>query len=832
MTEIYIDGYGGNYQSSSCILYDESYYASAQSFTGKAASLTKAQFYVKKFGSPGGNVRVKLYKHTGTYGTNSSPIGPALATSDAVAISVITSDYAMVDFTFTGAEQYRLQEGVHYCIGIFYEFGGPTDYLMVGLDNKDLLHSGSYALYSAATSWETGNTADFCFAVFGDDETSDVVSVKKPLSCTVTKEINGPWTAKMQIEEDDYIRVENYNRINDELYISKKIRKIKDKGRIYYDVELEHNMSELADQTIERFYIRDTVTNHLTYLLAGTNWSSGTVNITATLALHLDRRAPVLEALYELANKCGGELNFNSVARTVDLKSQIGTITKLPLRYDKNCDYILKEEDSSELITRLYAFGPDNQPINSLLIQNCDDSTEWTCEGTVTDVSVQKMEGSGCLSFVGTDGQDLYATIDALDLSGYDTIEFWVFNNSASAVNFTAAPLWFGIGETNWYDNTVAITGTLQAYSWKKYTYDISGIAVASRNAIIKVGFESGGNNVYVDGIRAVNTVYIDSTQKANYKVNKEAIYQHTTEVSLTQNTINLYPTADAYVKEAYPSTNYKDRTYLLTRDDTPISYESFMKFSLASIPPNATITVATLNLYCYNIENGGCSTVEARVISTDWSENILTWNSKPSSGAAIASFNMSSTGAKSDDVLTEVNNWFTGSVANYGFRIRSEEDPDADNVCWIYSSEAPENRPYLQITYTLPTSAIQTVEDGAQAYLLDHDEPKLKYTIKMADLSRAIVDTWEDDTIDLGDTVRVYDSDLGINVDCRVKKITKDLLNPLNTQIELTNRAYSIVDTLADFYKRMSYLMPYKNNPRVADANAMQQGYLGGNVG
>lgn len=81
---------------------------------------------------------------------------------------------------------------------------------------------------------------------------ASILNVKTPIKQTITKEINGPWTSKIQIEADDYISGEGYTTIDDELYIVKKLQKIKNRGKIYFDVDLDHNMSELSNATIER----------------------------------------------------------------------------------------------------------------------------------------------------------------------------------------------------------------------------------------------------------------------------------------------------------------------------------------------------------------------------------------------------------------------------------------------------------------------------------------------------------------------------------------------------------------------------------------------------
>ena len=100
-----------------------------------------------------------------------------------------------------------------------------------------------------------------------------------------------------------------------------------------------------------------------------------------------------------------------------------------------------------------------------------------------------------------------------------------------------------------------------------------------------------------------------------------------------------------------------------------------------------------------------------------------------------------------------------------------------------------------------------------------------------MVDLSKVMVNTWEDEAIDLGDTVRVYDSELKINTNCRIKKITKNLLDPSDVSLELVNKAYSIADLEAKRAKQLSYAMPFMDNPKIIDAGAVQAGYFGGDV-
>lgn len=193
-----------------------------------------------------------------------------------------------------------------------------------------------------------------------------IVNITKPIKLKTIKEVNGLWYAELDMEKDDYIQPDCYVEFDDELYIVKKIYRVKDRGKIFYRANLEHYMTELIDLTVAAFdYESKTPTYLLTQFLLGTDWSVGTVNLTTPIDLKSKKRITILKALNLLAKECKGELDFLK-NRVVDFKLQIGSKTELHLRYDKNCDYIEKIEDTSQLCTRLYCYGKDNLTIESV----------------------------------------------------------------------------------------------------------------------------------------------------------------------------------------------------------------------------------------------------------------------------------------------------------------------------------------------------------------------------------------------------------------------------------------------------------------------------------
>lgn len=136
----------------------------AQSFTGDGSNLQKATFWLKKVLSPTGNITAKIYAHSGTFGTSSVATGTAIATSDTVDISTLSTSYALVDFTFSGAEQITLTNATNYVVSVEYTGGDASNYLHVGCDQTSVTHSGNFTQWNGG--WIAYNTYDVCFYVY------------------------------------------------------------------------------------------------------------------------------------------------------------------------------------------------------------------------------------------------------------------------------------------------------------------------------------------------------------------------------------------------------------------------------------------------------------------------------------------------------------------------------------------------------------------------------------------------------------------------------------------------------------------------------------------
>jgi len=170
-----IDSYSESNQTISANIYS-SQPENAQIFQCgvEGYRITKATFYLQKNGSPTGNCRAKLYAITGTVGSTAVPTGSALAVSGDVDVTTLSGSHSLIDFTFTGANNYKLANGQAYAISFEYTGGDGSNSVYVGLDNTSPSHAGNRAYYFGG--WTPTDAQDGCFYVYGDIISSASIS--------------------------------------------------------------------------------------------------------------------------------------------------------------------------------------------------------------------------------------------------------------------------------------------------------------------------------------------------------------------------------------------------------------------------------------------------------------------------------------------------------------------------------------------------------------------------------------------------------------------------------------------------------------------------------
>jgi hypothetical protein len=134
-----------------------------QSFTTAGGTLAKVIFQLMRTGSTTtGYVVAKLYTHSGTYGTNSLPIGTPLAESarvDVTTISYVTPQ----QITFSFADNYYMEPG-YYVITV-EDDAGVQARVRTYRDSSTPTHSGNASIESSGT-WTVLTGSDLVFAIY------------------------------------------------------------------------------------------------------------------------------------------------------------------------------------------------------------------------------------------------------------------------------------------------------------------------------------------------------------------------------------------------------------------------------------------------------------------------------------------------------------------------------------------------------------------------------------------------------------------------------------------------------------------------------------------
>lgn len=135
-----------------------------QTFTSIDGILDSCKFRIQKVGSPTGNAVAVLYAHTGTYGTDGTPTGSALATSDVFDVSTLTTSHQLITFNFSGVNRYNIVNATHYCISLEYSLADASNYVAIAADSSSPTASGNSFQYT--TGWVSGSGKDFIFFVY------------------------------------------------------------------------------------------------------------------------------------------------------------------------------------------------------------------------------------------------------------------------------------------------------------------------------------------------------------------------------------------------------------------------------------------------------------------------------------------------------------------------------------------------------------------------------------------------------------------------------------------------------------------------------------------
>jgi hypothetical protein len=159
--------------------------------------------------------------------------------------------------------------------------------------------------------------------------------------------------------------------------------------------------------------------------------------------------------------------------------------------------------------------------------------------------------------------------------------------------------------------------------------------------------------------------------------------------------TYTIAPSDDAYVYNLSPTSNYGTQTFLQIQDVASgvVMMYTYLKFPLADIPDDFTITQARMYLYMYTHNPSTGS--ELHETGNTWTQTTINWNNKPAVGDLL------------DTAALTTNGWVYWTVPNADIvltedylylMLKATGTPSPLAQFWSTEYSVADNHPYLEI--------------------------------------------------------------------------------------------------------------------------------------
>jgi hypothetical protein len=128
-------------------------------------------------------------------------------------------------------------------------------------------------------------------------------------------------------------------------------------------------------------------------------------------------------------------------------------------------------------------------------------------------------------------------------------------------------------------------------------------------------------------------------------------------------------PLGDTYSNSARPGTNFGSQTTLLIQEGA----NTYIQFNLATLPPGANVSKATLRLFVSGVTTSG--SFDVYPVDSSWTESTLNYNNEPPLGASVTSPPIAVTTSSVNqfvliDITSLVQEWVAGTVSNNGIAL------------------------------------------------------------------------------------------------------------------------------------------------------------------
>jgi hypothetical protein len=169
-------------------------------------------------------------------------------------------------------------------------------------------------------------------------------------------------------------------------------------------------------------------------------------------------------------------------------------------------------------------------------------------------------------------------------------------------------------------------------------------------------------------------------------------------------NVTTVQAEADAYVYQSYPNNNYGSDTALWAGWWGGAEFRTYIRFDLSTIPEDAHIVSARLNLYRIS-GNDFFEPYEIYQVTSPWEELSINWNNQPSlMPDPFSVFDFSSSSWSFVDVTAGVRMCHNSSACNYGFVLKRQSTPSYDKWMLFCSRESSLRPPMLEVSYVSPS--------------------------------------------------------------------------------------------------------------------------------
>ncbi|MDD2963547.1 MAG: DNRLRE domain-containing protein [Bacteroidales bacterium] len=173
--------------------------------------------------------------------------------------------------------------------------------------------------------------------------------------------------------------------------------------------------------------------------------------------------------------------------------------------------------------------------------------------------------------------------------------------------------------------------------------------------------------------------------------------------------TLTLESSADATVKEDYPTQNFgsNDVFAAAVLPRTGQIYRGLLRFDIPETLKNATIVSATLSLTAYLVQGPDITCRLAPAIM-DWNETTVTWDDIPKTavnGAVMVPLPADGGSVFNLRIDNIVQSWVLEEIENYGFVLEmiDESTDDTGMSFWSKECTTTNQRPKLTIKYYFP---------------------------------------------------------------------------------------------------------------------------------